>query len=167
HTGPKCSATTTVTTEGTHQMAHIPCTNGIPEPTISAMEGIARRIWSSAWTLLVFACLFWAGNIIIGRAVAGRVPPITLAYWRWTGAVIVAIGFAWPFLKRDWPILRRRWGILLLLSATGVAPYNAMSYIGLQYTTALNALLLQSAMPVIILLWAFVLFGERAGLRQM
>jgi drug/metabolite transporter (DMT)-like permease len=67
------------------------------------------------------ANLFWAGNIVIGRAVAGQVPPITLAYWRWTGAVIVAIGFAWPFLKRDWPVLCRHWGILLLLSATGVS----------------------------------------------
>jgi len=120
---------------------------------MSAVERIAHRIWSSAWTLLAFASLFWAGNIIIGRAVAGRVPPIALAYWRWTGALIVAIGFAWPFLKRDWPILLCHWGILLLLSATGVASYNTMSYIGLQYTTALNALLLQSTMPVIILLW--------------
>jgi drug/metabolite transporter (DMT)-like permease len=147
-------------------MAYIPCTTGIRAPAMSAMEGIARRIWCSAWTLLVLACLFWAGSIIIGRAVAGHVPPITLAYWRWTGAFIVAIGFAWPVLKRDWPVLRRHWGILLLLSATGIASYNTMIYIGLQYTTAVNALLLQSAMPVIILLWAFALFGERAGLRQ-
>jgi hypothetical protein len=42
-----------------------------------------------------------------------------------------------------------------------------MTYIGLQYTTALNALILQSATPMIILLWALVLFGERPGLRQM
>jgi drug/metabolite transporter (DMT)-like permease len=130
-------------------------------------RAIARRVWSSAWTLLAFASLFWAGNIVIGRAVAGQVPPITLAYWRWTGAVIVAIGFAWPFLKRDWPVLCQRWGILLLLSATGVASFNTMTYIGLQYTTALNALILQSATPMIILLWAFVLFGERTSLWQM
>jgi hypothetical protein len=36
---------------------------------MAAVMGIARRTWSSAWTLLVFASLFWAGNIIIGRAV--------------------------------------------------------------------------------------------------
>jgi len=151
----------------TRQTIPIPGTTGIPAPAMSAMVEIARRVWSSAWTLLVFASLFWAGNIVIGRAVACRVPPITLAYWRWTGAVIVAIGFAWPFLKRDWPVLCRHWGILLLLSATGVASFNTMTYIGLQYTTALNALILQSATPMIILLWAFVLFGERPSLRQM
>jgi drug/metabolite transporter (DMT)-like permease len=93
--------------------------------------------------------------------VAGLVPPVTLAYWRWTGAFMLAVGFAWPQLRRDWPTLRRSWRVLALLSATGIASYNTMCYVGLQYTTALNVLLLQSTMPVVILLWALALFGER------
>ena len=39
------------------------------------MKQLAARIWSSAWTLLILVNLFWAGNIVIGRAVAGQVPP--------------------------------------------------------------------------------------------
>lgn len=120
-----------------------------------------KRLWNSAWTLLALANLFWAANIVIGRAVAGKVPPVALAYWRWTGAFLVAIGFAWPYLKRDLPVLLRHWRMMLLLSATGIATYNTMSYIGLDHTSALNVLLLQSAGPLIIILWAFALFGER------
>lgn len=119
------------------------------------------RLWNSAWTLLVLSNLFWAGNIVLGRGLAGFVPPIALAYWRWTGAFLVAIGFAWPYLKQDAPILLRHWRMMLLLSATGIATYNTMSYIGLTDTTALNVLLLQSAGPLVIILWAFALFGER------
>jgi drug/metabolite transporter (DMT)-like permease len=137
-----------------------------PSPLGRFFASFAHRAWSSAWTLLVLTNLFWAGNIVIGRAVAGHVPPVTLAYWRWTGAFLVAFGFAWPHLKRDWPELLRHWPMLLLLAATGIATYNTMSYIGLQYTTALNALLLQSAMPVIVLLWDFGLFGARPSLWQ-
>jgi drug/metabolite transporter (DMT)-like permease len=133
----------------------------------ASLGWLAQRAWSSAWTLLFLTNLFWAGNIVIGRAVAGHVPPITLAYWRWTGAFCVAFCVAWPHLKKDWPVLRRHWPMLLLLAVTGIATYNTMSYIGLQYTTALNALLLQSAMPVIILLWDFGLFGARPTLWQM
>ena len=59
------------------------------------------------------------------------VPPIALAYWRWTGAFLVAVGFAWPYLKQDAPVLLRHWRMMLLLSATGIATYNTMSYIGL------------------------------------
>ncbi len=124
------------------------------------------RIWNSAWTLLVLANLLWAGNIVLGRGMVGMVPPITLAYWRWTGAFLIAIGFAWPFLRRDWRVLLGRWRLMLLLSATGIATYNTMSYIGLTSTTALNVLLLQSAGPLIIILWAFALFGDRPSVWQ-
>ncbi len=124
------------------------------------------RLWNSAWPLLVLSNLFWAGNIVLGRGLAGHVPPIALAYWRWTGAFLVAIGFAWRHLQRDAPALLRHWRLMLLLSATGIAVYNTMAYIGLTSTTALNVLLLQSAGPLIIILWAFALFGDRPTLRQ-
>jgi drug/metabolite transporter (DMT)-like permease len=123
-------------------------------------------MWNSAWTLLVCANLFWAANIVLGRGLAGHVPPIALAYWRWTGAFLIAVGFAWPYLKQDAAILLRHWRMMLLLSATGIATYNTMSYIGLTSTTALNVLLLQSAGPLIIIVWAFALFGDRPTLRQ-
>jgi drug/metabolite transporter (DMT)-like permease len=122
--------------------------------------------WNSPWLLLVLANLFWAGNIVLGRGVAGMVPPITLAWFRWTGAFCVAMTFAWPLLRRDLPTLVRHWPLMLLLSAIGIASYNTMSYIGLNSTTALNVLLLQSAMPLVIIVWAFVLFRDRPSLRQ-
>jgi drug/metabolite transporter (DMT)-like permease len=130
------------------------------------MQSLLNRFWDSAWTLLTLTNLFWAGNFVVGRAVAGQVPPVALAWLRWTGAFIVAFGFAWPHLRRDWPVLMRHAPMLLVLAATGIASFNTMTYIGLQYTTAVNALLLQSAMPVVILLWAFSLYGERPGLFQ-
>lgn len=125
-----------------------------------------RRLWRAAWPLLILANLFWAANIVLGRAVAGVVPPVALAYWRWTGAFLVAIGFALPLLQRDLPVMLRHWKMMLLLSATGIATYNTAAYIGLGSTTALNVLLLQSATPLIILVWVFALFGERPTPRQ-
>ena len=125
-----------------------------------------RSIWNAAWVLLAAANLFWAGNIVLARGIAGQVPPITLAYLRWTGAFFVAIGFAWPLLRRDGLVLLRHWRMMLLLSATGIASYNTMAYIGLTETSALNVLLLQSATPLVILLWAFAIFREAPSLRQ-
>ena len=130
------------------------------------MRVLPKTVWNSAWILLGLANLFWAGNIVLGRAMAGTVPPITLAYVRWTGAFLVAVGFAWPYLKQDAPQLIRHWRLMILLGATGIATYNTMSYIGLTATTALNVLLLQSAGPLIIIVWAFVLFRERPTLWQ-
>jgi drug/metabolite transporter (DMT)-like permease len=131
-----------------------------------ALRWPAFNVWSSAWTLLVLTNLFWAGNIVLGRGVVGLVPPIALSYVRWTGAFLIGLAFAWRQLQQDLPVLIRHWRLMLLLSAIGVASYNTMSYIGLTETTALNALLLQSAMPLVILVWAFVLFRDRPSRLQ-
>ena len=145
-----------------------PSDGAVPaQEALSPLRWLAHRVWSSAWTLLFLTNLFWAGNIVIGRAVAGHVPPVALAYWRWTGAFLVAFGVALPQLKRDWPVLLRHWPMMLLLAATGIATYNTMTYEGLQYTDALNALLLQSALPLIVLIWDFGLFGVRPSRWQV
>jgi drug/metabolite transporter (DMT)-like permease len=125
-----------------------------------------RSLWRSPWALLAAANLFWAGNIVLGRGLAGQVPPVALAYWRWTGAFCIAIGFTWPMLKADWRVMLRHWKMMLLLSATGIASYNTMAYIGLTSTTALNVLLLQSVTPLIIVVWAYLLFREAPTTRQ-
>ncbi len=118
-----------------------------------------HRLWRTAWLLMLAPPLFWSGNFITGRAVRDAVPPIALAFWRWTGALAIALPLAWPHLRRDLPALRQHWVVTVVLSATGVAAFNAMVYTGLHSTTALNGVLLQSATPLFILLWAAVLFG--------
>jgi drug/metabolite transporter (DMT)-like permease len=122
--------------------------------------------WHSAWLLLAAAALFWAGNAIVGRAARGDIPPIALSFWRWCGAFCIVIGIAWPHLKRDMPILiQHRW-IVLALSAVGIAAFNTIYYFGLTKTTALNGLLLQSAMPLVILMWDVALFRDRPAAKQ-
>src|SRR5262249_52506863 len=111
------------------------------------------------YLLLSLTSLFWAGNIVLARYVAGYVPPITLSCIRWIGVSVLLLPFAGAHLKRDWPALRARLPLLLLLSATGFAYNNAVSYWALQYTQALNALLIQSAGPLFVALWSLALFG--------
>lgn len=111
--------------------------------------------------------LFWSGNFVVGRAVNGAVPPIALAYWRWTGALALVIAFAWPHVRRDLPTLRRSWKELLLLSLLGVATFNTLVYVALRSTTVINGVLLQSTMPLLILLASFLLYRERTRPAQL
>jgi drug/metabolite transporter (DMT)-like permease len=125
-----------------------------------------ERLWRTAWLLMLAPPLFWSGNFITGRAIRDTVPPLALAFWRWAGALAVALPLAWPHLRRDLPVLRRHWAIMVVLSASGVGAFNAMVYTGLQTTTALNGVLLQSATPLFILAWAALLFGLRPAARE-
>jgi len=123
-------------------------------------------LYGQAYLLLTLTTLFWAGNIVLGRLVAGHVPPVAFAFVRWGGAFLILLPFAWPHLKRDWPVIRRHLPMMLLLSFTGITSYNTMVYFGLQFTGALTGVLLQSSQPLIIALATFVLFRERLTARQ-
>src|SRR4051794_13373774 len=134
-----------------------------PPPASSPIAWLNRQ----PYLLLSLTSLFWAGNIVLGPYVAGHVPPITLSCIRWIGALALLAPFAWPHLVRDWPALRARLPFILMLSATGFALNNTLSYWALQYTQALNALLIQSSGPLFVALWSLLLFGVRLTLAQL
>jgi drug/metabolite transporter (DMT)-like permease len=137
-----------------------------PAPQPSAPDPV-RWLSHQPYLLLSLTALFWAGNIVLGRYVAGHVPPMTLSCVRWIGAFLMLLPFAWPHLERDWPVLRARLPLMIGLSATGFAFNNALSYWALQYTEALNALLIQSGGPLFVALWSLVLFGVRLTRAQL
>jgi drug/metabolite transporter (DMT)-like permease len=135
-------------------------------PLPSASDPV-RWLSNQPYLLLSLTSLFWAGNIVLGRYVAGHVPPMTLSCVRWIGAFFMLLPFAWPHLARDWPVLRTRLPLMIGLSATGFAINNALSYWALQYTQALNALLIQSSGPLFVALWSLTLFGVRLTWAQL
>ena len=113
------------------------------------------------YLLLTLTSLFWAGNIVLARHVGDHVPPITMSCIRWFATFLILLPFAWPHLKHDWPVLRTHLPLLALLSVLGFAYNNAIAYWAMQYTEALNALLIQSAGPLFVAIWSLVLFGVR------
>ena len=123
-------------------------------------------LFDQPYLLLSLTSLSWAGNTVLGRFIAGHVPPVTLAFIRWFGAFAILLPFAARHLLRDWPTIRKNAGLMALLAVTGFSVFNTMAYYGLQYTTAINGLLLQSIAPLFVAMWTFALFGDRLTLRQ-
>ena len=136
-------------------------------PAESPSHSLLRWLSNQPYLLLSLTSLFWAGNIVLGRYVAGHVPPMTLSCVRWIGAFLMLWPFARRICKRDWPALRARLPLMVVLSATGFAINNALSYWALQYTQALNALLIQSSGPLFVALWSLMLFGVRLTWAQL
>ncbi len=124
------------------------------------------KLADSPYLLLTLAVFFWAGNFIVGRAVRADIPPVGLAFWRWFIAALLVTVMARRYLLTDLREIRRHWLIVLLLSITGITSFNTLVYIGLQYTIAVNALLMQSLMPVLIVGLSFLLFKEKIHLIQ-
>ncbi len=110
--------------------------------------------------LLVLTTLFWAGNFVVARATHLTLPPLSLSFWRWLLALLVLLPWVAPRLYAERALLFKHWKILLLLSVLGVVNFNTFIYLGLQYTTATNATLLQSVVPSVVMLLAVLLLGQ-------
>jgi len=119
------------------------------------------KIIDSPYLLLTLAVFFWAGNFIVGRAVRADIPPVGLAFWRWFVASVLVAVLARKYLPGDLREIRRHWFIVLLLAIVGISSFNTLVYVGLQYTIAVNALLMQSLMPVLIVGLSFVFYREK------
>src|SRR6476661_3507785 len=131
-------------------------------------EATAPGSWlaNQPYLLLSITALCWAGNAIVGRLAAGHIPPVTLSFLRWSLAFLIILPFAWKHLKRDWGAIRARLGIMIVLSITGIGAFNTLQYWALEYTQALNTLLLQSAGPLFVAVWSLILLGVRLTLAQ-
>jgi drug/metabolite transporter (DMT)-like permease len=116
---------------------------------------------------LSLAALFWSGNFVVGRAVHGRIPPVGLAFWRWTAALLVLAVAARRPLAAEWRRIAAAWRVVLPLGILGVGNFNLFVYVGLQDTTATNALLLQSACPAFIVALSAALGIGRPSARQL
>ena len=126
-----------------------------------------RWVANQPYLLLCVTALGWAGNAIVGRLVAGHIPPVTLSFLRWSLAFLMILPLAWKHLARDWGAIRSRLGTMILLSLAGIGVFNTLQYWALEHTLALNTLLLQSSGPLFVAVWSMILLGIRLTLAQL
>jgi drug/metabolite transporter (DMT)-like permease len=119
------------------------------------------------YIVLLLAPLFWGGNTIAGKLAVGHVDPATLTLCRFIGAVLVTLPIAWPHIRRDWPVVRDKIWLLLLLGGVGYAVFNLLLYPAPYYTSVVNVSMEQAAIPVLVMLGNFIIFGVRAGPLQI
>jgi drug/metabolite transporter (DMT)-like permease len=129
----------------------------VPKP---ATEGF------TPYVLLTLAPLFWALNMVLGRAMRSDIPPVAMSFWRWLLAGLILLPLVWRELVKQRQVLRREWKVLAALGTLSVTLFNTLCYVGLQWTTATNGTLFNSTIPVFIILLAWIALRERITRRQ-
>lgn len=110
--------------------------------------------------------LFWSGNFVLGRGIREFIPPVSLNFWRWVGALTILLPIGLPRLRRQWPLMRRHWAFLLIMSIPSISVFNTFIYMALQTTTTTNTVLVNAMVPIFIVVMAWGGFGERLAVRQ-
>lgn len=121
----------------------------------------------SSALLLILGILFWSGNYVLGRAVVGTVPPITLAYVRWILAILVFLPFVWKELKENRESILVNWKALVIMGLTGVVGFNYFQYLAVKYTTAINASIINASIPVFTAVAGYLVFSNKLKGRQL
>ena len=131
-----------------------------PRTAFLAGEGVAH-------VLMAQSALIFALNYVIGRWAVGEVAPYTLGFTRWTVGALVLLPFAWHLIRRDRVLLQRHWKLVCLLGFLMPLMGAGITYVALNYTTAINGGVIQTSLPVLILVLAWIVLGERTTGRQV
>lgn len=120
-----------------------------------------------AYFYLCITSLFWGGNSVAGKMAVGHVSPMMLTTLRWLIALAVILVLMTPQIRRDWEKIRQHWLQLLAYGAVGFTLFNAFLYSAVKYTSAINAVILQAGIPMLIFLFNFALFRTQASIAQV
>ncbi|MCL7454292.1 MAG: DMT family transporter [Anaerolineae bacterium] len=125
-----------------------------------------RRAQVTGILLVNLATLSWATNMALGRYLRADIGPLTLA----AGRFLIAAPIFAALLARQPAEARQpgrdRW-LLLGMALSGVVAFPPLLYLGLRYTTAVNATLINGFGPLITGLLAAVLISEPMSRRQV
>ncbi len=120
-----------------------------------------------AYLYLALTTLFWGGNTIAGKLAVGHVSPLILTSVRWVIASLILLVIGLFQLRQDWPRLREKLPLTIGLGALGFAGFNILFYSALNHTTAINAAIVQGAMPLFIIAGNFLIFRQAATWAQI
>ena len=126
-----------------------------------APETLIARLTPPALLAGPLTMLCWAGSIVVVRDVAGVVPPVALSFFRCIVALIILYPLCHRLLRDQWPLIRAHWKLIAFLGALLFIGGNGMLFVGLQFTTAINGALINSAEPVVIIACAWLMFRDR------
>ena len=89
-----------------------------------------------------------------------------MSFYRWLFALCLLLPFAFQTVRRELPVIINNLPILTILALLSVASFNVLLYLGLRDTEATNALLIYSSIPVWIVLFGVLFFGDTLSARR-
>ncbi len=118
-----------------------------------------------AYLFVTGATFLWGASTVVGRAVHQDLPPIGTSFWRWFLAALVLLLFVWRDLPRKQTLIVKNFPLILLLGILQVGS-SALLYLGLNYTTAISATLINASQPALTVIPAWLLTRDRVTFGQ-
>lgn len=112
----------------------------------------------------LISVIIWSGNYVIAKGISKQIPPISIAFIRWTtaSAFIFPIGFK-AFLRERNFVFQHKF-YFFLTALLGVGLFNTFIYLAGHHTSAINlALIGATGAPIFITLLSYLLLKDHVG----
>ncbi|MDC1167170.1 DMT family transporter [Candidatus Pelagibacter sp.] len=129
------------------------------------MTDLKKNSWS--FLLLFIQPIFMASNLVVARGGVEFVPPISLAFWRWTIVFLILLPFTYLSLKRNYKIIQQEYKKLFFLGAMGCGVCGAFPFLAGQTTTVANMGIIYTSSPIFIILISALFFKEKITLTKV
>lgn len=106
---------------------------------------------------LILANVIWGASFPIYKWALNDIPPFTFVFLRFYPAALLLL----PFVYKDLRIERRDWKDLILLSLIGITLTISCLILGLKLSSSINAPIILSAGPVILIIGSFFYLKEK------
>lgn len=112
------------------------------------------------YIFLFLAAVFWGGNYVVGHILVQDTNPFLLSVSRWLFTAILLTVIYHRALLSSVTLIRGSLRSIICLSILGQVLFPLTLYIGLQYTTSLNAAVYMSATPCVVLVINRLVFND-------
>ena len=121
-----------------------------------------------AYVMLIFCTAFWSGNFIVGKvATFFEIPPVTLNFYRWLFAWVLLAPFTLKEAFKHIDTIKKNIIAIMIMAVTSISIFNSVVYYALNYTQALNGVLMISTIPVLIIFISSIFKTEKANIYQI
>lgn len=105
-----------------------------------------------------------ASNLIVARGGVEYVPPISLAFWRWTAVFLILLPFTYNSLKKNFKFVKQEYKRIFFIGSMGCGVCGAFPFLAGQTTTVTNMGIIYTSSPIFIILISAIFFNEKINL---
>ena len=120
----------------------------------------------SPYLLLSLTSLFWSLNLIIGKVLAGAVPPATISFLRWLPAFLFFSICYGKHLRDSYKVFKKHPALIILLGAFGYSLNSITVYKAVAYSTTINISFINAFNPVLIAITGYIMYRYPVSGRQ-
>ncbi|VDZ70783.1 membrane protein (plasmid) [Klebsiella aerogenes] len=111
--------------------------------------------------------MFLGGNYVVGHLLVRLIDPVLLSSARWILTAILLVALYHRQINNQWVAMRRGFHIIIMLALFGQVLFPLTLYIGLQYTSSLNAAIYLSTTPTLVLMINKMIFKEKISTKNV